>query len=104
MAQHVAIKKIDERGNLMEDCNINFAEVINVLYKQQHFQEEYPWLSTIDPYGNTIINRIQVPFVVKELRKLQEKIQNSEFSSKIKNLTNFLNTVGIHEYAKFIGD
>ncbi len=103
MPQHIGIKKIDEEDNEIEAIDVNFAEVVNLLWKKPNFQKEYPWLSTIDPYGDTIINRAQAPVILEELKKLQKSIQDDELNSKIEEIKNFLSKIDLN-YIKFIGD
>ncbi|HZE86739.1 MAG TPA: hypothetical protein VE090_00895 [Methylomirabilota bacterium] len=102
MAQHIGIEKVNERGEILNNFHVNFAAVVNILEEIDEYQKKYPWIATIDPYGDTIFNRIQIPFVVEDLKKLQK--DKDELTNTINELIDFFEKVDIHEYLKFIGD
>ena len=104
MAQHIGIIKINERGEMLERLEINFADVVNVLEEIDSYKDKYPWIGTIDPYGDTIFNRVQIPFVIKDLKKLQKGVRELISKDSIDKLISFLEKFDIHEYIKFIGD
>lgn len=104
MAQHIRIIKIDELGEALEDIQVNFADIVNVLEAAYGYKKNYPWIATIDPYGDTIFNRIQMPFVIKDLKKLYQDKKDLLPKDAIDKLIAFLEKVDIHEYIKFIGD
>lgn len=105
MAQHIGIIKINERGEMLERLEINFADVVNVLEEIDSYKDKYPWIGTIDPYGDTIFNHIQIPFVIEDLKKLQKDVREliSEEDSIDKSIS-FLEKFHAYEYIKFIGD
>lgn len=96
------ILKINERGESLENSQVNFVDVLVVLYKIEDFKNKYPWIATVDPYGDTVFNRIQIPYVLRDLKKLQTEKQ--ELKAIIASLIIFLEKTDIHEYIKFIGD
>ena len=62
-------------------------------------------LRFIDPYGDTIFNRYQVPVLVQELEALAKQIDGDERES-IEGLLAFLTASRdrVHTYVRFIGD
>lgn len=103
MAQHIGIIKVNERGETIDTLEVNFAEVVNILEDIDNSENNYPWITTVDPYGDTIFNRIQIPFVIEDL-KTMKNIQELAQKDDIDKLINFLEGVDIHQYIKFMGD
>jgi hypothetical protein len=105
IVQHIGIVKLNESGEILEIFDVNFADIVNTLFEfNENFKKEYPWISTIDPYGDTIFNRIQIPFVLEDLTKLQKDNQKLLKEDFIEKMINSLKKVDTHEYVKFIGD
>lgn len=104
MAQHIGIVKIDEHNKLVEESEINFVPVINELEKLLDSRKKFPCLSSVDPYGDTIFNRVQVPFLIKELKRLQSDLTSQSLRRLINEVIKFTTKVQIHNYVKFIGD
>lgn len=100
--QHIALLTIDESGNQIKRSDINFAEIMQNVFEDTDYQNKYPWLSTIDPYGLTFFNQLQVKKMVEELKKLSESNNNIEVTVKL--LINYVESLGDLEYLKFIGD
>jgi hypothetical protein len=101
--QLIEVQKIDERGNVLEETDINFAEVVIALQRLDNFKEKYPVVSTIDPYGNTLINHLQKPAVIQELKALARQVPEAA-QGQINRTTKLLEQAGVHEYVKFLGD
>lgn len=122
--QHIGVEITDERNKVLEESDINFANVIGgALYRiQGDWESKYPMLSSVDPYGNTVFNILQRPFVIEELKKLKEemldeKIPKKEFRTNypgvvtediwlrdLEKSLKFFEKLGVHQYLKFIGD
>ncbi len=100
MAQHIGLTRIDERGKILERSEVNFADFINVLYKLKKFEDKYPLISYIDPYGDTYFNIRQRSDLVEELKRFS--LDNN--LGDIEQLITFISKTGIHEYIKFTGD
>jgi hypothetical protein len=62
-------------------------------------------LRFIDPYGDTIFNRYQVPILVQELEALAQQV-DVEDRETLRRLLAFLTPERqrVHEYVRFIGD
>ncbi|HZP24528.1 MAG TPA: hypothetical protein VFB04_13860 [Terriglobales bacterium] len=60
----------------------------------------------LDPYGNTVFNRLQMPQFLEEwerLRDLAEKMSNLSAWTDVKRLAQQCAS-GVHLYLRFIGD
>ena len=101
--QHIGITLNNEKGETLKESNINFAEILNVVYDQEDCKTNFQWLSTIDPYGDTIFNPLQTPIIVNELNSLSVLLDKN-LAEKVNNLVSFLKSINTHEYIKFIGD
>ena len=97
--QHIGIQLNDENGQVIETSTVNFAEIMDSILKDADFKSKYPLVATIDPYGDTVFNVLQIPVVVKEL----ESLPNSN-ESTVKDVISFLSKSAAHLYIKFIGD
>lgn len=100
--QHIQLELEDEDRKVIETSAINFSDILGALYEHQDFKIQYPWLSTIDPYGNTVFNRLQIPYIIDELNVLMSKIPNKEMS--IKDTISFIEKISTHQYITFYGD
>lgn len=101
--QHVALNLINEKVVLIKSSDINFADVMFFLFKQEDYEKRFPWLSTIDPYGLTIINELQTKSLIQDLEALQI-ISENKLKSLIQESVNFIKESGDLEFIQFIGD
>jgi hypothetical protein len=104
MAQHIGLSEIDETGTRVRDAEVNFALVNKFLTSLPGWQENYPWLSTIDEYGDTTFNHLQVPHIKSELDQLKSMAEESEAIAAIDVTINFISSIEQHKYVKFYGD
>jgi hypothetical protein len=108
--QHIGIEFQEETGSLIERLPTNFADVMNALPIKteadfEAFKEKYPWTASIDPYGNTIFNLLQRPYLVSEFTRLQHEIEGEQVKAILQGLIVFLRKCDrSHTYLKFIGD
>ncbi len=100
--QHIQLQLEDENRKVIETSVINFADVMTAVYKNKDFKTQYPWLSTIDPYGDTVFNQLQVPYVVNELNMLANQVENN--SLHIQEIVSFIQKVGTGQFITFYGD
>lgn len=101
--QNIQINLENENGQSIEKSNINFADIIAVLWKYGN-EKEYPWLWTIDPYGDTVFNIHQIPKITEELSTLSLKVKDKKIVDEIKDTIDFIKKIEQHLYIKFIGD
>lgn len=102
--QHIGISLMDERSNIIQKTDINFAMVANVFWEIKDCEQKYPFLAGIDPYGNTYFNVHQAPKVIKELEILNQENTSESAAKEITDTIEFLKKVEQHTFAKFIGD
>ncbi len=68
--------------------------------------DAYPMLESIDPYGNTTFNRIQMPRFLREWAAMSQKaetVNERQLLSEIELLAQQCQD-DVHLYLKFIGD
>ncbi len=102
--QNINLRLGDELGKILEESGINFAPVVGSLRKGDDYQNKYPFLSGIDPYGLTYFNVHQTPYVIKELQMFKDEDVASQVQNEILGTIEFLNKVYQHVYIEFIGD
>jgi hypothetical protein len=107
MAQHIGCQIVDEFGKVIKDSNLNFAPIYFMLWKIDKKQKQYLWLHTIDPYGDTVFNTLQIPIIISELEDLLNEVDQKE-QDLIRLVDEFLDfiksAISVHTYIKFIGD
>ncbi len=101
--QHIGFNIINEQGLLIKRSDINFAEIMLLLFEQKEYAKNFPWLSTVDPYGLTIFNELQTKNLIQDLEKLQS-ISADTLNNLIKEAIDFIKTSSDLEFIQFIGD
>ena len=91
-----------EGGGRLEKADGNFGDIINSLTASA--KTELPWLWGIDPYGVTVFNVRQVPYVVDNLEKFKENLQSSESRQRVTYYLEFMKRIQQHTYIRLIGD
>lgn len=110
MSQLINMVKIGEQDEMdeklvLEKSEVNFSNISAYVYSIKGWEEKYPWLSSVDPYGTTWINSLQGPKVIQELKSLLKNVQNSNLKKEIENVIHFLSSLRSNtEFVKFIGD
>jgi len=97
----------NEQGEAIERLPINFVDVLSVLYKNEEVNaKKYPWIMTIDPYGDTTFNLLQWAHLISEFTELEKSLENENAKNIVNGLIHFLkkNQNNTHTYLKFIGD
>ncbi len=102
--QHIKFGKFTENSTTLEWCDINFAHITYAMAEMDEFRNKYPWLSTIDEFGNTVLNSLQIPLVIKDLENLDNEVQNPKLTIMIQKAIALMKTAGRSDYIKFIGD
>lgn len=70
-------------------------------------EDKYPWLATLDPYGDTTFNRLQAPHIMAELEQLKRSATTPEEESvidQILRLAKRCRAEGPNAYLRFYGD
>ena len=104
--QIITVDYENEKGETIEQLPINFADILSILYKKEMSDKKYPWIMTIDPYGDTTFNPLQWPHLISEFNQLQAELEDKNAKNILVNLIAFLkkNQEQTHTYIKFIGD
>ena len=92
----------DERGEVVRDLGV--VTVLDRLWSDAD-RAVFPWLTTIDPYGDTTFNHRQLKHVVEELDRLATLIGRDDERDEIGQLARWMRemTDG-HLYFKLYGD
>jgi hypothetical protein len=62
-------------------------------------------LRFIDPYGDLVVNQLQLPVLITELQEMSRSTTDFALKKHIAKLVQFLkDSEGIHVYVRFIGD
>ena len=108
--ENIAIRLMNEKFEVISyyDGNLrhiydHYMEKIMTTIKDP-FNPEYPFLTTIDEYDNTIFNWVQVPRLINELRRVGVNDEDIEFSYAVENVIEYLNTISSLYYIQFLGD
>lgn len=105
--QHIGVLRETEQGEALEVSAINLADILVVLDNEQDGKRVLPWLSTIDPYGCTVLNRYQVPHIIAELQTIKDTANLGDaLKTKIDEVCAFMKTIenASHEYIRLTGD
>jgi len=99
--QHIGLRRESENGEPIADFEQGGID-LRIVTEAPHTSVI---LRFIDPYGNLVINQLQLPVLIAELEEMGQHSTESEFTAHLKNLVIFLkDSVGVHTYVRFIGD
>ncbi len=104
MTQHIGIIEINEQNGIERRSNANFAIINTAITRIDNSKSKFPWLSTIDEYGDTIFNYLQLPHIVNELKEIDKTINDISVKDEIRELLVFIGNTETHKYIKFLGD
>ena len=99
--QHIAVRRETEKGQPIADFDRNGIDLRIVT--------EAPSTSVclrfIDPYGDLVINQLQLPVLIAELQEMSRNAKDFVLRRNIVKLVQFLKeSEGTHLYVRFIGD
>lgn len=93
----------DENGARVDalDDTVLLNRVVSSVDDRSH-----PWLSTIDPYGDTTFNHLQAPKVRSELQRLIQASSDPETAAYLRHVDALFErcVTTPHLYVKFYGD
>jgi hypothetical protein len=101
MAQLINMAITDNEGNIEKELEGNFAPIMPIAYGIG--EDKLPWVTSIDEYGNTYINRTQAEHLIKELETLSASVP-PEHQPTIRNLLAALKGIEVHTLIAFYGD
>ena len=99
--QHIRVRSETETGELIANFETNGIDL--------RILNEAPTnsilLRFIDPWGDLVINQLQLPILIIELTEMRIRSTNTEFRNNLAKLISFLNAAdGVHVYVRFLGD
>lgn len=102
--EHIGVQLVDSQLNVLTQYNGNFGHIYDHLVKKIDGSSRYPFIGTIDPYSDTLYNSIQAPKLITELKQLANEDDNLELKEAIARLVEYLETISVHNYIRFLGD
>jgi hypothetical protein len=99
--QHIGVQREDEFGEVIAEFDPRGIELRIVAAASS----SGGCLRFIDPYGNFLVNQLQLPVLIAELEEISRSTQDLEFKVRISDLVKFLaSSKGPHLYVRFVGD
>jgi hypothetical protein len=100
--QNIGIIIENEKHDELFRSDINFVDILNTVHEIDD-KNKFPLISSIDPFGLTTFNFIQVPYLKYELKKLADNL-TVEGRKSVSELLLFLEKIERHKYLVFVGD
>jgi hypothetical protein len=108
--QHIGVQREDESGRSLAEFNDGAGIDLRIVKKTSisivgEASSVGCCLRFIDPYGNFLVNQLQLPVLIVELAELSRAAEDAELRKHISDLVNFLlESKGPHIYVRFVGD
>jgi hypothetical protein len=106
--QYISIEICYEDLEIVERSNLNLVDLF--MESNIDLLEHpglLPWIETIDPYGITLYNAMQVEYLIQDFRKLKVVEKEEKMKKLINEIIAFAQKVidqAPHRYLKFTGD
>lgn len=99
--QHIGLRREAENGAPLAHFGGNGIDLRIV----QRASEESACLRFIDPYGDTVLNQLQLPVLVSELESMRDASPEQDLRANIQRTIDFVRaSKGLHVYLRFTGD
>ena len=99
--QHIAVLRETETGQLLAQFDPNGLDIRIV----KATPSTSLCLRFIDPYGDLVINQIQLPVLIGELQDFRASSTEPDLREHLDRLIRFLqDSAEIHVYIRFAGD
>ena len=108
--QNISVRLEDQFGEIIEQSDLNFVDLTLCFRGMDvdYFFSNFAWLSTIDPYGHTVYNYLQIPRLISEFNRLRLEADNSQATKANQIIDQWISLLGraIDEryLVHFIGD
>ncbi len=100
--QHIGVRRENEKGEPIADFDAGESIDLRIV---KDAPDTSVCLRFVEPYGNLVINQLQLPVLIAELEAMGRNSTDSGLKKNIARLVNFLEeSVGEHIYVRFIGD
>ena len=99
----IAIRLEDEHGNVLETLDWpNWLDHLLPAYEDESFQ----CLRFVDPYGDTVFNRVQMPTFISELERVQQQADSDRERGRLVEVGRLAERClrEVHLYVRFFGD
>ncbi len=97
----------DDSGNIVETMGIGIQEIQRLIYEniaQDELRKTF-CLQFIDPWGDTIFNRVQLGVLKNEFEVLLDKCKTSEEKEKLQSIIEFIaKGEKLYTFVRFYGD
>ncbi len=101
MVQHIGLQCEDERGQVLARYDREGVPVEIV----HHASSRSACLRFIDPYGDTVLNQLQLPVLIAELEEMARRPLSAELGGRLSKVVAFLTSCkGVHQHVRFMGD
>jgi hypothetical protein len=98
----------DEDGEVVERVEGPLEELTRLIASIHGDPDasSFPMLRYVDPYGDTVFNRLQIKPFLEEWRRLYQKAESDELRAAIREVERLAQKVeeSTHIYLKFWGD
>lgn len=99
--QHIGLQLENEKGEVEESFGLEGIDMRIV----ERAPAVSPFLRSIDPYGNTVFNQLQIPRLILELQALAAQTVESDLRENVERVAAFLEaSIDIHTCVRFTGD
>ena len=99
--QHIGVCRESECGEMIAEFDVGGIDLRIVTEAPRSSS----CLRFIDPYGDLVVNQLQLPVMIAELEEMSRFTKDSEFQSNIAKLVQFLReSADTHVYVRFVGD
>lgn len=99
MSQLINAVITNEKGEVLSSIDGNFAPIVKIAWEAG--EDTYPWLTSIDEYGNTYINTRQAVYIIKEIESLHLP---SDLKADTDAIIQILRNLKPHTLVAFFGD
>jgi hypothetical protein len=86
--QHIGVQREDEFGGVIAEFDPSGIDLRIVTAASS----STACLQFIDPYGNLLVNQLQMPVMITELEEVGRSTQDVEFRNRISDLVGFCGT------------
>jgi hypothetical protein len=108
--QHIGVQREDEMGRILAEFNEGAGIDLDIVKRTSisiigEASSVGSCLRFIDPYGDFLVNQLQLPVLIAELGELNGTAGGAEFKKNVADLMEFLAASrGPHIYVRFVGD
>lgn len=100
--QHIGLRRETENGQPLADFNKGNGIDLRIVTQAP---ESSVCLRFIDPYGDLVVNQLQLPVLISELQQMRATSREPDLRDHITEVLRFLeDSKDVHTYVRFTGD